>query len=106
MSRFKHECTDWDFMEIDVDWPEFECCTCFKPFPPIPEGYELAGDDETILVSYLWGYPNAPYWIPTRENGACVKDIPENVWTCQCGKLLRLKLKHKTMIKQRSWQPN
>lgn len=29
MSKYKHECYDWDGMEIDYDWPEFESCNCF-----------------------------------------------------------------------------
>lgn len=24
-----HLCPDWDYMEIDIDMPEFEACRCF-----------------------------------------------------------------------------
>ena len=27
---YKHECHEWDFMEIDLFSPEFFCCRCFK----------------------------------------------------------------------------
>lgn len=27
-ARFKHECPDWDFLEIDETRPEFEACCC------------------------------------------------------------------------------
>ena len=26
--KFKHECPDWDFLDIDETWPEFEACCC------------------------------------------------------------------------------
>jgi hypothetical protein len=28
MPNYKHQCPEWDFMEIDADWPEFEACIC------------------------------------------------------------------------------
>lgn len=30
MSSFKHECTEWDFMEIDATDAEFLACSCFS----------------------------------------------------------------------------
>jgi len=28
MPNYRHECPEWDFMEIDVDSPEYEACLC------------------------------------------------------------------------------
>lgn len=28
-SPYKHECPEWDFLEIDENDPEFEFCHCF-----------------------------------------------------------------------------
>ena len=28
MPNFKHECKEWDFLEIDADDDEFEACSC------------------------------------------------------------------------------
>jgi hypothetical protein len=28
MSKFRHECPDWDYLEIDEDMTEFGACTC------------------------------------------------------------------------------
>lgn len=28
MPNFRHACPEWDFLEIDQDCPEFECCIC------------------------------------------------------------------------------
>lgn len=37
MSKYKHFCYEWDEMEIDETWPEFECCTCYPPSEEIKE---------------------------------------------------------------------
>ncbi len=37
MSRFKHECPEWDYMEIDETCPEFSCCYCEWGNPQIQE---------------------------------------------------------------------
>lgn len=29
MLKRKHSCPDWDYMIIDEDSPEFECCLCY-----------------------------------------------------------------------------
>jgi len=34
ISPCKHECAEWDFLEIDIDMPEFSCCTCFDTKSP------------------------------------------------------------------------
>lgn len=26
--NYKHACPEWDYLEIDYDSPEFDCCTC------------------------------------------------------------------------------
>jgi hypothetical protein len=28
MSKYRHECPDWDYLEIDESMTEFGCCTC------------------------------------------------------------------------------
>jgi hypothetical protein len=28
MPNYRHFCKEWDFMEIDADSPEYECCIC------------------------------------------------------------------------------
>jgi hypothetical protein len=28
MTNYRHQCPDWDYLEIDYDSPEFDCCTC------------------------------------------------------------------------------
>ncbi len=28
--KLEHGCPEWDYMVIDKDSPEFECCLCFK----------------------------------------------------------------------------
>lgn len=28
-SKFRHKCPEWDYMDIDETYPEFECCICF-----------------------------------------------------------------------------
>ncbi len=30
----KHSCPDWDYMVIDEDSPEFDCCLCYKEGQP------------------------------------------------------------------------
>jgi len=30
MSKFEHECIDWDGLLIDINSPEIECCTCYS----------------------------------------------------------------------------
>lgn len=30
MTKFKHKCPEWDFLEIDENSPEIFCCHCFK----------------------------------------------------------------------------
>lgn len=29
--KFRHVCPEWDGLEIDETWPEFEACLCFRP---------------------------------------------------------------------------
>ena len=63
MSKFKHLCPDWDYMEICYDDPEFQCCTCYglgtelgstvendKPNPP--EKTIFCGEDGSICIVY------------------------------------------------------
>lgn len=33
MPTFKHECPEWDFLEIDEDDMEFAACPCFPNDP-------------------------------------------------------------------------
>lgn len=28
MPNYRHYCKEWDFLEIDADSPEYECCIC------------------------------------------------------------------------------
>ena len=28
MPNYKHYCIEWDFLQIDADSPEYECCLC------------------------------------------------------------------------------
>lgn len=37
MSKFRHDCPDWDYMEIDEDDAEFGACTCDYG----PEAHEI-----------------------------------------------------------------
>jgi hypothetical protein len=33
---FKHECPEWDYLEITNKDPEFEACLCFGPEDLVP----------------------------------------------------------------------
>lgn len=37
VSKFKHACPEWDGLEIDETFPEFEVCLCFKDKPTFAE---------------------------------------------------------------------
>jgi hypothetical protein len=46
MSKFRHECPDWDYLEIDEDAPEFGVCTC-----------EM-GQEAAEIREEIWGEPS------------------------------------------------
>lgn len=48
MSKFRHECPEWDFAEIDEKDFEFACCTCFDT----PEAKAAAEEMQRKLDDY------------------------------------------------------
>jgi len=53
---YRHECPDWDFLEITIDDLEWECCTCKRELMDreIKKGFEkvkkTASKQEASLV--------------------------------------------------------
>jgi hypothetical protein len=46
MSKFRHECPEWDFMEIDEQDMEFIACACF---PNDPEALKWSEEHQQEL---------------------------------------------------------
>lgn len=51
MSKFTHQCPDWDYMEIDETMPEITCCLCdFGPeLQVFREEQEILNDQRELL---------------------------------------------------------
>jgi hypothetical protein len=50
--NYKHQCPDWDFLTIDKDSPEFECCLCSIDSNGLGPRF-LLGDKVLVLPNNL-----------------------------------------------------
>lgn len=70
MPNYKHYCKEWDFLEIDADSPEFDCCICNIDSDGRGPEY-IAGD--RVLVK-----PNGLYATVIKQT--LHYDGPESFW--------------------------
>jgi hypothetical protein len=81
-AKQRHECPEWDFMEIDKDSPEFDACLCF----PKPSLWLAIAQDGR--VKYTTDSCRASDW---KKSGSyrLVRDYytapPKRDLTCVCG---------------------
>lgn len=68
MPNFRHACAEWDFLVIDQDDPEFECCICeidedgkspqFRHGDRVlvlPNNMEATVDKQYLTSENVWG---------------------------------------------------
>jgi hypothetical protein len=57
VSQFKHECWEWDGLEIDEFDSEFACCCCFEgpEFEAAKEKANILLDEQRKLYEAKWG---------------------------------------------------
>jgi len=97
-STHKHQCHDWDGLEIDEYDPEFSACTC--DFSHLTTGLK-PGDECIGLTPSGRKYSNIFYYTSgVTRNGKVILECPDGTLTCfsSCEPLL----KKKTYVKKLS----
>lgn len=79
MSKFKHECPDWDFLEIDIATDgEAVGCTCFRGDPEADAHYERASKELDAHNEAMGSDTRADHFLERSLESGPLSDLPHD----------------------------